>query len=201
MVAKSMNEQPCALDRRHAVASLLKSRQEALVISGLGSSTYDVHAAGDCDANYYLWGAMGSAALVGYGLAQATKRAVWVITGDGEQLMGLGGLATVGIARPKNLTIIVIDNEHFGETGMQVSHTGRGIALNAVAGACGFAKTGMISEQSGLDSLCEELKVESNGPRLFVVKVWAAELPRSLPSRDAVHIKNRFRQHLGFTPG
>jgi thiamine pyrophosphate-dependent acetolactate synthase large subunit-like protein len=201
VVEKFMNEQRCALDRRHAVASLLKSRQEALVISGLGSSTYDVHAAGDCDANYYLWGAMGSAALVGYGLAQATKRAVWVITGDGEQLMGLGGLATVGIAKPKNLTIIVIDNEHFGETGMQVSHTGRGIALNAVAGACGFAKTGMISDQNGLDSLCEELKVESTGPRLFVVKVLAAELPRSLPSRDAVYIKNRFRQHLGFSAG
>jgi thiamine pyrophosphate-dependent acetolactate synthase large subunit-like protein len=199
VVANAMNQQRCALNRRHVVASLLKSRQKALVVSGLGSSTYDVHAAGDCDANYYLWGAMGSAALVGYGLAQASNRAVWVITGDGEQMMGLGGLATVGIAKPKNLTIIVIDNEHFGETGMQVSHTGRGIALDAVAGACGFAKTAMVSDQSGLDSLCEELKVEFNGPRLFVVKVSAADLPRSLPSRDAVHIKNRFRQHLGFS--
>ena len=89
---------------------------------------------GDCDANFYLWGAMGSAALVGLGLAQAQPdRTVVVITGDGEQLMGLGGLATIGVAKPKNLVIVVIDNNHFGETGMQQSHTGLGLELASVA--------------------------------------------------------------------
>src|SRR5207244_5490352 len=119
-----------ALDRRAAVAALLEDRGELLVVSGLGSPTYDVHAAGDSDANFYLWGAMGSAALIGLGLAQAQPtRRVLVITGDGEQLMGLGGLATIAVAAPKNLAIAVIDNGHYGETGMQLSHTGRGLDI------------------------------------------------------------------------
>ncbi|MGY3456739.1 thiamine pyrophosphate-dependent acetolactate synthase large subunit-like protein [Bradyrhizobium sp. LM3.4] len=115
------------LDRRAAVAALLKNRKDTLVISGLGSPTYDLHSVGDHDGNFYLWGAMGGAALIGLGLAQAQPAMrVLALTGDGEQLMGLGGLATIGVARPRNLDIVVIDNQHFGETGMQASHTGRG---------------------------------------------------------------------------
>src|SRR5215472_16452957 len=120
------------LDRRRAVAALLADRGDLLVVCGLGSPSYDVHAAGDHDGNYYLWGAMGAAALIGLGLAQAQpERRVAVVTGDGEQLMGLGGLATIAVAKPKNLSIIVIDNGHFAETGMQRSHTGCGLDLAA----------------------------------------------------------------------
>src|SRR5271156_5665603 len=90
----SSSTKPTILARRDAVKALLAKRHGALVISGLGSPTYDVHAAGDRDHNYYLWGAMGAAALIGLGLAQAQpKKRVLVITGDGEQLMALGGLA------------------------------------------------------------------------------------------------------------
>jgi thiamine pyrophosphate-dependent acetolactate synthase large subunit-like protein len=196
-----MSELSTSLDRRLAVATILRNRGDALIVSGLGSSSYDVHAAGDRDTNYYLWGAMGSAALVGCGLAQAhPDRSVWVITGDGEQLMGLGGLATIGVARPKNLTIVVIDNGHFGETGMQVSHTGNGIDLASVAAACNFQTTGIIRDSAGLAIFAQELHAPATGPRLFVVKVPAANEPRSLPPRDAVFIKNRFRRHLGLPP-
>jgi thiamine pyrophosphate-dependent acetolactate synthase large subunit-like protein len=187
-----------ALDRRAAVAALLKDRGELLVVSGLGSPTYDVHAAGDSDANYYLWGAMGSAALIGLGLAQARPdRNVLAITGDGEQLMGLGGLATIAVARPKNLSIVVIDNGHFGETGMQRSHTGRGLDLAAVAAACGFVETGVAADMPGVEALRKSLYRAPEGPRLFVLKVDAENPPRSLPPRDAVLLKNRFRAHLG----
>src|SRR3954464_9109285 len=128
-----------SLDRREAVTALLKDRGDLLVVTGLGSPTYDVHAAGDHDGNYYLWGAMGGAALIGLGLAQARPdRSVLVITGDGEQLMGLGGVATIGIARPQNLVIAVVDNGHFGETGMQRSHTGLGLDIAEVARSCGL---------------------------------------------------------------
>ena len=130
------------MDRRVAVKKLLDARDGALVVTGLGSPTYDVHAAGDRDDNYYLWGAMGGAALVGLGLAQAQpQKRVMVITGDGEQLMAFGSLATISVARPANLDLIVLDNQHFGETGMQSSHTGKGIAFDKVAAACGFSKT------------------------------------------------------------
>lgn len=189
------------LDRRAAVASLLVDRGDLLVISGLGSSSYDANAAGDNDANFYLWGAMGSAALIGLGLAQAQpKRRVLVITGDGEQLMGLGGLATIAIAAPKNLTVAVIDNGHFGETGMQKSHTGHGLDIAAVAAACGFAKTGTLTDLEQVSEARKNLCAPGKGPQLFVIKVRAENLPRSLPPRDAIHLKNRFRAQLGLKP-
>ena len=189
-----------ALDRRAAVAALLQDRRDLLVVTGLGSPSYDVHAAGDTDANYYLWGAMGAAALVGLGLAQARPdRKILVVTGDGEQLMGLGGLATIAVARPKNLAIAVLDNGRFGETGMQESHTARGIDLARVAQGCGFAEARVIDDMAGVEAARSALHQAAEGPRLFVLKVKAENLPRSLPPRDAVHLKNRFRAHLGLS--
>lgn len=186
------------LDRRAVVAELLRDRGDLLVVTGLGSASYDVHAAGDDPRTYYLWGAMGSAALVGLGLAQAQlDRRVLVITGDGEQLMGLGGLATIAIARPANLCIVVIDNGHFGETGMQTSHTGFGLRLDEVASACGFPRVDHAVTMDDVAALRDLLHAPQTGPHLAVVSVKAENLPRSLPPRDAVHIKNRFRATLG----
>jgi thiamine pyrophosphate-dependent acetolactate synthase large subunit-like protein len=190
------------LARREAVAALLRHRGESLVVTGLGSPTYDVHAAGDRDDNYYLWGAMGAAALLGFGLARAQpSRHVLVITGDGEQLMAFGSLATIAVAKPRNLTVVVIDNHHFGETGMQPSHTGQGIDLAGVAATCGFAATGTLRTGAEVEDLGRALQSPAEGPRLYVIKVAADSPPRSMPSRDAVFIKNRFRAHLGFAAG
>ena len=142
-----------ALDRRAAVAALLEDRGELLVVSGLGSPTYDVHAAGDSDANFYLWGAMGSAALIGLGLAQARPdRKILAITGDGEQLMGLGGLATIGVAKPKNLSIVCLDNGHYSASGMQPSATHAGVDLAAAAKACKL-RVEAVSDLSRADAL------------------------------------------------
>ncbi|CAN5189490.1 thiamine pyrophosphate-dependent enzyme [soil metagenome] len=197
-MARSTSITPQSLDRRAAVAAILKDRSNTLVVTGLGSPSYDVHAVGDRDDNFYLWGAMGGAALVGLGLAQAQpKKRVLVITGDGEQLMAFGSLATIAVAKPRNLTIVVIDNQHFGETGMQSSHTGFGIELAKVAACCGFASTAVVSAIGEVEALAKTLGASSDGPRLFVIKVAAVNLPRSLPPRDAVFLKNRFRAHLG----
>jgi len=189
------------LDRRAAVATLLADRGDLLVVSGLGSSTYDANAAGDHDANFYLWGAMGSAALIGLGLAQAQpKRRVLVITGDGEQLMGLGGLATIAVAAPKNLAIAVIDNGHYGETGMQLSHTGRGLDIAAVAASCGFARTATLTDLEQVAEARRGFGKPEFGLQLYVIKVRAENVARSLPPRDAVFLKNRFRAVLGLKP-
>src|SRR5712672_4366502 len=120
-------------ERRAAMATLLADRPKNLVVvPGLGSCTWDAFAAGDNPRNFYLWGAMGGAAMIGLGLAlaQPTRR-VAVITGDGEMLMGLGSLATIGVKKAANLTVVVIDNERYGETGMQKTHTAFGVDLAA----------------------------------------------------------------------
>ena len=127
------------LHRRDVVSLLLKDRDGLLVVAGLGSTAWDVTAAGDSPLNFPLWGAMGNAAMFGLGLALAQpKRRVLVLTGDGEMLMGLGSLATIGTQRPRNLSVVVIDNERYGETGMQRTHTAAGVDLAKVAKGCGI---------------------------------------------------------------
>jgi len=186
------------LKRRDAVTRLLEMRKDALVITGLGTPGYDVMAAGDHDSNFYLWGAMGGAAMVGLGLALSQpERPVLVFTGDGEQLMGMGGLATIGVAKPDNLVIIVLNNEYYGETGMQRSHAGRGVDLVAVAAACGLENSRRITDYVGIKELCVNMHQRA-GAIYAEIMIDAHEPRRVLPPRDGVFVKNRFRRSLGF---
>jgi thiamine pyrophosphate-dependent acetolactate synthase large subunit-like protein len=188
------------LDRRAVVRTLLAGREDLVVVTGLGSPSYDTMAAGDHDLNYYLWGAMGSASTVGLGLAMAQpERPVLVITGDGEQLMGLGALATIAMQRPPNLTIAVLDNERYAETGMQHSHTAAGVHIDQVAAACGFAWASEVTDAEGVEPVRARLTAFA-GPGLAVFKVAPTDLPRVLPPIDAVYLKHRLRLALGFAP-
>ena len=185
------------LDRRAVVASLLADRGDLLVVTGLGSSAYDAMAVGDHPKNFYLWGAMGGAAMVGLGLALARPdERIAVLTGDGEQLMGLGALATIGAARPSNFSLLVLDNRHYGETGMQPSHTAAGVDLVGMANAAGFAWSVSITREPEVDELQARLQA-NEGPGFASILVRADEAPRVLPPRDGVEIKNRFRRELG----
>lgn len=186
------------LDRRAAMAALVRDRDDdLLVVPGLGSTTWDLAAAGDNPRNFYLWGAMGGAAMIGLGLALAQpKRRVAVITGDGEMLMGLGALATIGNKRPPNLAVIVFDNGVYGETGMQPSHTQGGVDLIRIAGACGIATCLDVRDDGALARLAARLKTLRE--TLFArVLITADEPPRVLPLRDGAEIKDRFRAALG----
>ncbi len=186
-----------ALDRRAAMAALVANRGDLLVVPGLGSTTWDLAAAGDDPRNFYLWGAMGGAAMIGLGLALAqANRRVAVITGDGEMLMGLGSLATIGAKQPTNLAVIVFDNGVYGETGMQPSHTRSGVDLVAVAAACGFADCHDVADEAGLGRLAGRLKTFT-APLFARVQIADNEPPRVLPERDGVALKNRFRAALG----
>jgi thiamine pyrophosphate-dependent acetolactate synthase large subunit-like protein len=182
------------LDRRECVRTLLAERGDLLVVSGLGAPTYDVAAAGDSPLNFYLWGAMGGAAMIGLGLALARPRArIAVITGDGEMLMGLGSLATIGVKQPQNLAILVLDNRQYGETGMQASHTQYGIDMVGIAKACRFTEARAISQESEL-AAARLLLHSAKGPMFIQAQVKSGETPRVLPSRDGNEIKFRFLQ-------
>ncbi|HLI11208.1 MAG TPA: thiamine pyrophosphate-dependent enzyme [Alphaproteobacteria bacterium] len=184
------------LKRRHLVADLLKARGDALVVTGLGSPTYDVAAAGDDDRNFYLWGAMGSAAMLGLGLALAQpKQRVLVVTGDGEMLMGLGSLAAIAAQRPANLAILVLDNEAFGETGAQAGLTGKGVDLSAVAAAAGFAEALRATGPADVEMLAR-LLFQAKGPVFAAAKVALDGEPMVLPPRDGRHLVQRFRAAL-----
>jgi thiamine pyrophosphate-dependent acetolactate synthase large subunit-like protein len=185
------------LDRRAVVAALLADRGDLLVVSGLGSTTWDVAAAGDHDRNFYLWGAMGGAAMIGLGLALARQEVpVVVITGDGEQLMGLGGLATIGVHNPANLAVVVIDNQRYGETGMQLTHTAHGVDLPAIATAAGFRWAEAVTDMAGVHALANRIK-SHEGAGFASVLVSEVDHDRVLPPRDGVYLKTRVREALG----
>jgi thiamine pyrophosphate-dependent acetolactate synthase large subunit-like protein len=191
-----MDPERFPLRRRDLASALLADRGDLLVIAGLGSTAWDVTAAGDHPLNFPLWGAMGGAAMLGLGLALAQPaRRVLVITGDGELLMGLGSLATIAVQRPPNLALVVFDNERYGETGMQPTHTAHGVDLAAVAAACGLPLTGTLREEPEVEAALPAIRT-TPGPILYVAKVRAEPLPFALPPKDGAYLKDRFRHAL-----
>jgi len=196
MSAKRASRRPPTLDRRTTVAAVLKARGDALVVTGLGAPSWDAAAAGDHAGTFYLWGGMGGAAMIGLGLALAQPaRRVLVITGDGELLMGLGSLATIGVQAPGNFAILVLDNEHYGETGMQRSHTGYGVDLVAIASAATFRSAVTMRSPRELDAWIPRA-YEDEGPLFAVARVTASLPPPVLPPRDGTLLKLRFREHV-----
>lgn len=184
-------------DRRKLVAALLEERGDSLVVGGLGASTWDLAAAGDHPGNVYLWGAMGLACSIGLGLAlaQPDKRVV-VITGDGEMMMGIGSLATIANAPCRNLAILVLDNQAFGETGKQQGLTAGATDIRAMAEAAGFSNTMELRHQDDLDILKKSLFLEP-GPVLAVAKIHLGEDPLVLPTNNAAWMAEQFRKSLG----
>jgi thiamine pyrophosphate-dependent acetolactate synthase large subunit-like protein len=191
-----------ALRRRPVVEALLAERGDLLVVAGLGAPAWDAAAAGDHALTFPLWGAMGGALSMGLGLALARPdRRVLVITGDGEMLMGLGSIATAAAAGPGNLSVAVLDNECYGETGMQATHTAFGVDLAAVAAAAGWPISGTVRDEDAMVPALTDLKGGS-GPVFYTFKVRAEDVPLVLPPRDGEHLKERFRTALlGGEPG
>ncbi len=184
------------LHRRDVAKALLEDRGGLLVVAGLGSTAWDITAAGDSPLSFPLWGAMGNAAMMGLGLALAQpRRRVLVLTGDGEMLMGLGSLATIGVQKPRNLAVVVVDNERYGETGMQRTHTAAGVDLAKVAKACGFRSAGLVRSKGQLARLRAAIH-RAPGPLFAQVKVVAEKIPLVLPPRDGGLLKARFRRAL-----
>ncbi len=184
------------LHRRAVVAELLRDRGDLLVIAGLGAPNWDISAAGDHPNSFPLWGAMGAAAMMGLGLALAQpNRRVLVVTGDGEMLMSLGALATVAVQRPPNLTVAVLDNERFGETGMQKTHTASGVDLAGIAKAAGFPTSLLVRQPAEVTSL-RDLAHDGAGPVFAQIKIDPEALPFVLPPAEGAILKNRFRRSV-----
>src|SRR6188768_1384469 len=184
------------LHRRDVVNELLRERGELLVIAGLGAPNWDVSAAGDHANNFPLWGAMGAASMMGLGLALAQpKRKVLVITGDGEMLMSIGSLATVAVEKPANLTIAVLDNERFGETGMQKTHTASGVDLAAMALAAGIRTSQTVRTMDQVSEI-RDLVHQGKEPVFALVKINPEALVFTLPPADGVILTTRFRQSV-----
>jgi thiamine pyrophosphate-dependent acetolactate synthase large subunit-like protein len=182
------------LDRRELCRAILAERGDMLVVAGLGAPAWDITAIGDRAENFPLWGGMGSAAMIGLGLALAQPaRKVLVITGDGEILMGVGSLATIAVQKPVNLSVVVQDNEHYGETGMQETHTRHGVDLVGMAKAAGIPRTMLVTRPEEVPALRAAIHA-GGGPLFAVAKIDTGSLPLVLPPREGAYLQARMRE-------
>lgn len=186
------------LKRRDLIADLVAERDEnTLMLAGLGSPCWDLANAGDVAENFYIWGAMGGAAMIGYGVARVRpEKRVVVVTGDGDMLMGMGAFATIANHPVGNLAIVVLDNGRFGETGGQRTHTAGGVTdIEGIAKASGIPTTATIRTSSDVETL-KELAFRTPGPVVAVAKILYEDLKFVLPANSGSYLKDRFRNAI-----
>jgi thiamine pyrophosphate-dependent acetolactate synthase large subunit-like protein len=185
------------LDRNYAVPKLVGNPKDFLIIAGLAGTAYEFASmTNDGDNLFALGGAMGAALSMGLGLALAQpQRRVLVATGDGELLMNVSALATVGIMKPSNLSILCVDNGHYGETGYQRSHTSLGVDLERMAIGAGITSTMTVEREDQLADGARMLR-ESNGTSFVVVRVSTVDPSKNMLSLDADGNRTRFRRAL-----
>ena len=181
------------LKRRDVVARVLAARGDALVVSGLGTSTYDLFAVSPAPENAYFWNAMGLTVPAGIGLAIAQPgRRVLVVTGDGEMMMGIGSLSVIAAQALANLSILVLDNEGFEETGGQAGLTGAATDIAMIALGSGFPST-MVARDAGDAGKLASFLLEQPGPALAVAKVGPSSDAPVYPSMDGPELVRTFR--------
>jgi len=185
------------LDRRDAVPKLVGRHEDFLFVTGLAGTARDIAALTHDGAHIYtMAGAMGGACTIGLGLALARPdKRVLVATGDGELLMNVGALATIAILNPANLSILVVDNGHYGETGYQKSHTSLGVDLEKIAAGSGIKRTRTIASETGLAEGSRMLR-EGNGTAFIVLKVKPDDPPPFKRNMDPASCRVRFRNAL-----
>lgn len=185
------------LDRKEAVPALIGDPSDLLIVAGLAGTAKDIAALTEEGPNVYLMGgAMGAAVPFALGLAFAQpERRVLAVTGDGDLMMSVGALATVGVVQPANLGILCVDNGHYGETGYQEGHTSRGVDLAAIARGSGIATTHTVTTEAEYAAAAQALR-RSNGPAFVLLKASTAEPPRYRRNFDAVERKAIFRRAL-----
>jgi len=185
------------MDRREAVPALIGNHEDFLIVSGLAGTSRDMASlTGDAAHLYTMAGAMGAASAMGLGLAlaQPDKR-VLVITGDGELLMNVGTLATIAVLNPSNLSIVCVDNGHYGETGYQKSHTSRGVDLEQIAAGAGIKMTCTIDREEDLAEGSRLLR-ETNGTSFVLLRVSIKEPPAVKRLMEPAAARSRFRNAL-----
>jgi thiamine pyrophosphate-dependent acetolactate synthase large subunit-like protein len=185
------------LDRRRAVPALIERPADFLIVAGLAGTAQELTAlTQDSPGVFGLGGAMGAAPMMGLGLALARKsRRVLVVTGDGELLMNVGALATIALQNPPNLTVICVDNGHYGETGNQLSHSGLGVRLDQMAAGAGFPVVATINTEADL-SEGRRLLREGGGLAFILLRVKEGP-PNRIPRNLVPHVaRDRFRAAL-----
>jgi thiamine pyrophosphate-dependent acetolactate synthase large subunit-like protein len=173
-----------------------KLKNEEAVVGGIGNTNFDLWATGQRPQNFYMLGSMGLAFPIALGVALAQpKRRVIALEGDGSLLMQLGCLSTIATLKPKNLTMVVMDNGVYQITGSQPTPAATSADLIAIALASGLTNASWAADEEDFERLIEQSLV-NDGPMLIGVRI--DDKPGiGNTRRDPVQIRERFMQGLG----
>src|SRR5437764_13932700 len=150
-----------------------KLAREEAVIAGIGNTNFDLYAAGHRPQNFYMLGSMGLACPIALGVALAQpERGVIALEGDGSILMALGCLATIGMVKPRNLTIIIMDNGIYQITGKQAAATAGSTDIVAKARGAGISATEWVRDENACETLIPR-RFDADAPVLVAAKIDA----------------------------
>jgi thiamine pyrophosphate-dependent acetolactate synthase large subunit-like protein len=171
------------------------TRDEA-VVAGIGNTNFDLYAAGHRPQNFYMLGSMGLACPIALGVALAQpERGVIALEGDGSILMALGCLTTIGMVRPRNLTVLIMDNGIYHITGKQTAATAASADIVAIARGAGIANSHWVRDERHFDQLIAR-RFDEGGPVLLAAKIDDQGGTVQTP-RDPALIRQRFMRGLG----
>jgi len=175
---------------------IAKLGHDEAVIAGIGNTNFDLYAAGHRPQNFYMLGSMGLACPIALGVALAQpERGVIALEGDGSILMALGCLATIGMVKPRNLTIVIMDNGIYQITGKQPAATAVTADIVAIARGAGIANSHWVRDEAHFDELITR-RLDAGGPALLAAKIDDKPGVGQTP-RDPSLIRHRFMQGLG----
>jgi thiamine pyrophosphate-dependent acetolactate synthase large subunit-like protein len=171
-------------------------KNEEAVVGGIGNTNFDLWAAGHRPQNFYMLGSMGLAFPIALGVALAQpKRRVFALEGDGSLLMQLGCLSTIATLKPKNLTMVLMDNGIYQITGAQPTPAAATTDLMAVAIGCGLTNSTWAADEEDFERLIDQ-SLKSSEPMLIGVRI--DDKPGTgATRRDPVQIRERFMNGLG----
>ena len=173
-----------------------KLTHDEAVVAGIGNTNFDLYAAGHRAQNFYMLGTMGLACPIALGVALAQpERGVIALEGDGSILMALGSLATIGMVKPRNLTIVIMDNGLYQITGKQVAATASTADIVAIARGAGIANSHWVRDEAHFEELMSR-RFEAGGPVLLAAKIDDKPGTGQTP-RDPALIRHRFMRGLG----
>src|SRR6201999_2162121 len=148
-----------------------KLKNDEPVVGGTGNTNFDLWAAGHRPQNFYMLGSMGLAFPIALGVALAQpKRRVFALEGDGSLLMQMGCLSTIATLKPKNLTMVVMDNGVYQITGAQPTPASAVSDIVAIAAGCGLADSGWAADEEDFERLIDR-SLSASGPMLIGVRI------------------------------
>lgn len=180
--------------RRDAVEIVAKTLGRDVAVSANGYVSRDLYEAHDVPLNFYMIGSMGLASSIGLGLAMKNpQKRTYVFDGDGNILMNLGSLVTIGSVRPKNLVHLVFDNRSHESTGGQPTNSSN-IRIDLIAKAANY-KVFKVNSKDMLERVLNKIKNVS-GPILVLIRIEKSKYVSKRIDIDAPMIKTRFMKAL-----